>query len=181
MFADDFSAHLTPAVFRIWWLNGYVLIPLGGGVTGVQQTVDLDLNQHVRREYCCLEAEQLLAQVRLGDAVPGNDPADCVDLLHRVMSNIALHLAAADSYVKAGWKVNLDNSDRDQFIVKEAGEIWQRRNMREKVNAAVAAVRDEVDAQRLQWNSTHISRLITPYPKHSKVDSQLRAMGPMLS
>jgi hypothetical protein len=61
MLADDFSAHLTPAVFRLCWLRGYVLIPLGGGVTGTQQTADLDLNQHVRREYCALEAESLMA------------------------------------------------------------------------------------------------------------------------
>ena len=104
---DDFSAHLTDAVFRLCWLRGYVLIPLGGGVTGTQQTVDLDLNLHVRREYCAMEAEALLAQMRDGIAVPSNRPEDCVDLLHRVMSKLAFHLAAADPYVKAGWKVNL--------------------------------------------------------------------------
>ena len=54
MFADDFSAHLMNSVFRCCWQRGYVFIPLGGGTTGTMQTVDLDLNQHVRRKYLSL-------------------------------------------------------------------------------------------------------------------------------
>ena len=60
MLADDFSAHLTNSVFRLCWLRGYVFIPLVGGTTGVQQTVDLKLNQHVRRTYKAEEAVELI-------------------------------------------------------------------------------------------------------------------------
>ena len=60
MLADDFKAHLTNAVFRLCWTKGYVFIPLGGGVTGTVQTVDLDLNQHARRMYCAEEAAELI-------------------------------------------------------------------------------------------------------------------------
>ena len=101
-------------------------------MTGAQQTVDLDCNQHVRREYCSAEAEALIALMRDGAVVPSLSHEGCLDLLHGVISNQKLHLAAADSYEKAGWKVCLDKPDRDQFIVREAGKIWHSRNMREK-------------------------------------------------
>jgi hypothetical protein len=176
MFADDFSAHLTDAVWRLCWHRGYVLIPLGGGVTGVQQTVDLDLNQHVRREYTAAETVELIAMMRSGITVPSMKAEDCVDILHGVMANKALHLAAADSYEKAGFTANLSDDDRDQFIVREAGGIWARRHMRQKVNAAVAAVRDEVDKKRLTWTHHDVQRLIRPYPPKS-CDDALRRLG----
>ena len=152
------------------------MIPLGGGVTGVQQTVDLYLNQHVRREYTAAETVELIAQMRSGISVPSMKAEDCIDLLHGVMSNTALHLAAADSYEKAGFKVNLTDSGRDQFIVREAGGIWKRQHMRQKVNAAVAAVRNEVEKKRLKWTHHDVQRLIMPYPPND-CDAALRRLG----
>ena len=115
MFADDFAAHLTSAVFRLCWWHGYIFIPFGGGVTPVLQTVDLALNQHVRRRYCAAEAAELIDQMRSGVCVPSCKPEKCIDLLADVMNNQALHLAAADSYEQAGLKVPLDESTRDHF------------------------------------------------------------------
>ena len=48
--ADDYSAHLSPAVFALCWSRRYVFIPHGGGVTPVAQTPDTDLNHHVKHE-----------------------------------------------------------------------------------------------------------------------------------
>ena len=39
--ADDYSAHLSPAVFALCWSRRYVFIPHGGGVTPVAQTQGL--------------------------------------------------------------------------------------------------------------------------------------------
>ena len=143
------------------------LIPLGGGTTGVQQTVDLQLNQHVRRIYKAEEAVELIDQMRAGVAVPRCNPEKCVDILAQVMSSQALHLQAADSYLEAGWTVPLDDDGSDVFIVKEAGDIWRGRNMRTKVNAAVAAVRSDVQTGKLKWTPKQISRLIGTYPAHN--------------
>ena len=63
--ADDHSPHLSPHVARLCWQRGYVFIPHGGGVTPVVQTVDTDLNQHVKREYQTAEAVEHLRQMRL--------------------------------------------------------------------------------------------------------------------
>ena len=72
------------------------------------------------------------------------------------MSNQGLHLRAAESYDKASWKSLRDDSSRDAFIVREAGEIWRSKRMRKKVNAAVAEVRCEVHAKRLAWTPKDI-------------------------
>ena len=96
----------------------YVFIPLGGGTTGVQQTVDLKLNQHVRRVYKAEEAVELIDQMRAGVSIPRCNPEKCVDILAQVMSPQALHLQAADAYLEAGWTVPLDDDGSDVFIVK---------------------------------------------------------------
>ena len=49
--------------------------------------------------------------------------------------------------------------------------------MRAKVNAAVADVRTEVRAGRLQWNQKDVQRLIKPYPRRPKVDAILENIG----
>ena len=68
--AEDYSAHLCPAVFRLCWSRRYVFIPHGGGVTPVAQTPDTDLNHHVKREYTDRETGELLRQMREGIVVP---------------------------------------------------------------------------------------------------------------
>ena len=49
--------------------------------------------------------------------------------------------------------------------------------MRQKVNAAVAEVRAEVDEGRLKWCFNAIRRLIRAYPPHQDVDTILEALG----
>ena len=46
--ADDFSAHLSPAIFNVCWSRRYVFIPHDGGVTPVAQTPDTDLKENSR-------------------------------------------------------------------------------------------------------------------------------------
>ena len=46
--ADDYSAHLSPAVFALCWSRRYVFIPHGGGVTPVAQKPDTDLKENSR-------------------------------------------------------------------------------------------------------------------------------------
>ena len=50
-------------------------------------------------------------------------------------------------------------------------------NMRTKVHVAVAAVRAEVEAGRLQWTEGAVQRLIKPYPRRGKTDAILESIG----
>ena len=59
----------------------------------------------------------------------------------------------------------------------EAATFWEELNMRQKVNAAVAEVRAEVQEGRLTWCYNDIRRLIWPYPRHQHVGGILAALG----
>ncbi len=176
IWADDFSAHLSPQVFRLCWSRGYVFMAHGGGVTPVAQTPDTDLNQPVKRDYIAQETTELLAQMRDGVAVPKCQPELCIDMMVEVLSNITLHLHAADGYLKTGMSVALDGS-QDAEIVREAGDFWRELKMRAKINSAVAEVKAEVAAGRLGWSAQDVQRVIRPYPKHKHVDAILGLQG----
>ena len=177
MMADDFSAHLSPHVVTLCWRRGYVFIPHGGGVTPIVQTVDTDLNQHVKRHYAFVETKELLSQMRDGAVVPRCRQEQCMDMMIGVLSSMSLHYDAADGYIKTGLRASLEDAVADQFIVREAGVFWKELNMREKVNAAVADVREEVLANRIRWTPDDVKRLILPYPRHSHTDAVLANMG----
>ena len=71
-----------------------------GVATPVTQTVDTDLNQHVKREYSVLESLAILNHMRKGMSVPKLDPTECVDMMVKVLSDPRMHLRAAEGYKK---------------------------------------------------------------------------------
>ena len=105
--ADDHGPHLSPLVSKLCWSRGYVFIAHGGGVTPVVQTVDTHLNQHAKREYMKKEGAALLRAMRLGKCVPQLDQTECIDLMVEVMSQMGLHLAAAERCWDTGFNANL--------------------------------------------------------------------------
>ena len=104
--ADDFSAHLSLAVFNWCWWRRNVFIPHGGGVKLVPQTPDTDLNQHVKREYTDRETGDLLRQMRDGIVVPHLRQEECIDIMVDVLSNMELHLNAANGYLRTSMTVD---------------------------------------------------------------------------
>ncbi len=177
MMADDHGPHLSPLVSKLCWSRGYVFIPHGGGVTPILQTVDTHLNQHAKREYMKREGAALLRAMRLGQCVPQLDKLECIDLMVEVMSQMSLHLAAADGYWETGFKANLWDADLDARICKEAGHFWRKLGMRKKVAAAVAEVEEEVQAGRLRWTYKDIMRLVLPHPRRGHCDDVFANLG----
>ena len=177
MMADDHAPHLSPLVSKLCWSLGYVFIPHGGGVTSVVQTVDTDLNQHAKRKYMGVEGAALLRKMQLGQIVPQLRAEECVDIMVEVMSDMSLHLAAADGYLRTGFKANLFDAHLDQEICKEAGHFWRKLNMRDKVASAVAEVEEEWREGRLRWCYQDIMRLILPHPRGLPCDLVLANLG----
>ena len=174
--ADDYGPHKTDNVKNITWSRGYVQLVHGGGTTPVAQTPDTDLNQHTRREYTDAEANLLIGQMRLGVKVPKLTPEESIDVMHSVLSQSRLHLAAADGYKKTGITVALDGSE-DHLIQREAREAWNDRGMRAKINEAIQKVEREHLAGRLKWCRRDVQRLISPYRARESVDKVLQAQG----
>ena len=131
-----------------------------GGATPVTQTMDTDLNQHVKREYSVLESTAILDHMRKGMSVPKLDPTECVDMMVQVLSDPRIHLRGAEGYKKTGATVALDGSE-DHLIVREAGEFFRELGMRELINKEVSIVRTEARAGRLRWAYNDIKKLDT--------------------
>ena len=174
--ADDFSAHKTENVFRLCWNRGYVLLIHGGAATSVAQTVDTDLNQHVKREYVARESQELIRQARMGAVMPSIKKETSIDVIVEVLSNRKLHLDAAKGYKRTGASICLEGKE-DHEVCREAGEYFRGLGMREKINREVAAVRGEARAGRLRWTRADVLRLIQPYPKHKRADAILDRMA----
>ena len=115
------------------------------------QTVDTDLSQPIKARYTAVEAAAMIRLMRDSVCVPALSHKDCVELMVEVLSDMPLHNAAADGYVKSGLRVSLNDSSQDHFIVREAATFWKELGMRKKVNSAVAEVREEVAQGRLTW------------------------------
>jgi hypothetical protein len=63
LMCDAYAAHLDPAVRRLAWTRGYIVIYPGGGTTGVGQVNDTDLHEKVSDRYQELEQEYHLLQI----------------------------------------------------------------------------------------------------------------------
>ena len=183
MLADDFSAHKSENVWAFCWSRGYILLIHGGGSTPVGQTVDTDLNEHVRRDYGDKEVRLLIEQMRNGQNVPCLKPEDCMLLMLEVLSNPELHARGAAGYKSVGQSIDLYGKE-DDLVVREAGVFWREvtvnkkhESMRPKINAELAELKSEYDEQRLKWSQQSVRRLITPYPPHRRVDAVLLALG----
>ena len=162
---------------KLCWNRGYIFIPHGGGVTPIAQTVDTDLNQEAKRRYIAEETHELLELMRAGTCVPQLRREKCVDIMVSVMSDMSLHLHAADGYLKTGFKASLYDDSLDHEICREAKEFWKELNMRAEILEAVEEVTDEFTSGRRKWNYKDVMSLIEPYPHRKEVDDVLRNLG----
>ena len=176
LMADDHSPHKADAVRRLAWQRGYVLIIHGGGTTAVAQPVDTDLNQHVKRLYIALETQALCQQMALGKHVPQLRREECAALMVSVLSNVQLHVDAAQGFRKTGIRAPFDKSG-DLEICREAAELWEAGGLRAKVDAAVAEVREECRKGRLKWTYNDVKLLIHEYEQNKEADAVLQRLG----
>jgi hypothetical protein len=180
--ADDYSAHKSRNVWNLCWNHGYILLIHGGGCTPVGQTVDTDLNQHVRRLYGGKEARLLIEKMRSGDVVPKLAHEECMMLMLDVLMDSRLHTDAAEGYKRVGQSVALDGSE-DIFICREAGVFWREPtvdgypSMRPKIDDELAAVAEEFESTGLVWSQAAVQNLILPYPPRRKADAILAKLG----
>ena len=99
-----------------------------------------------------------------------------------VLSDLALHIHAAEGFKKVGQPIDLHGGE-DAEVCREAGVLWNERttdrypNMRAKINAEFAAIADEFHAAGRKWCERHVLRLITFYRAQRKVDEVLENLG----
>ena len=127
----------------------------------------------MKRAYTDRETGELLRQMRDGIVVPQLRQEECLDIMVDVLSVMELDLIAAKGCLKTGMTVDLDGL-QDQDIVREAGQCWSELGMRAKINVAVNEVREEHNANRLNWTVEDIQHTIRPHPINQQVEAALR-------
>lgn len=167
--ADFYGPHADTTVFELCWAHQYVLILIGGGVTGVLQVMDTHLHYSLSQRYTELEMLDLLEQER---AKPHGCPTRsrescCRDLL------AAWRHAPLHEMGRRGWYDNclanaLDGS-QDHVGRGAAGEMWDQMGMKDFRAQALADVDAEWAAGRLRWRD--VQRLIEPFPKRGQLDT----------
>ena len=109
---DSYAVHLMPEVRVALWERGYVLVIIGGGITGFMQVNDTHLNRLIRAEYRKEEAKLMLEKLREKPAkIPALERDDMMNMLALSVRNVNQNLNIASAF-KSVWVTNaLDGSD----------------------------------------------------------------------
>ena len=60
---DNYAVHLMPEVCYALFERGYILVPMGGGITGDEQVNDIHAHRPLKGHYWDVEAELMLQKL----------------------------------------------------------------------------------------------------------------------
>ena len=167
---DAYAPGLTDNVQRLCWSKGYVEITHGGGASLVAQTNDTDHHLWVRKRFIEIQTDRLIRKARgRGGGLVDLTREENIDIMIEVMSDLDLHLKACKGYKYTGTTVAFDGTE-DSMICREAKEFWEEREMRQKIDAAVADVECKYRAGALPWTWENVKSLIGQYPRRGQLD-----------
>ena len=132
---DDYAVHLMPEVRKALWDRGYVLVIIGGGITGFVQVNDTHLHKKLKSEYRTKESALMLEKLTKDlKKVPAADTVEMLSLL--VESEKAVELDANTAF-KSVWVTNcLDGSE--DYLVNDKISALVGDNMRQFRNEMTA-------------------------------------------
>ena len=112
---DDYAVHLIPEVRKALWNRGYVLLIIGGGITGfVQVTNDTHLDKQLKNEYRKKESALMLEKLTKDpQKFPSPDRNEMMSLLVECEKAIALDTNEA---FKSVWVTNFLDGSEDYLI-----------------------------------------------------------------
>ena len=111
---DDYSVHLMPEVKSALLKRAYILVGIGGGVTGDIQINDTDIHSPLKKKYRELEQKLMITQLRSGpNKIPKPNHNDMMRML--VESNNSIDVDIPARY-KALWVTNKLNGSEDHLV-----------------------------------------------------------------
>ena len=113
---DDYAVHLIPEVRKALYLRGYILVLMGGGITGFIQANDTDLHHHLKRRYRHEEMALMLKKLEVDkNKVPAPSREEMINLLLAAWRETVVDFAAV--FKKLFVSNNLDGSE--DFLVSD--------------------------------------------------------------
>ena len=81
---DDYSAHITEEVKRALLSKGYILVVIGGGITGDVQCNDTHVHHKLKKAYRDIEADKMMKMLKED---PGKIPLPSRDVVMSMLSS----------------------------------------------------------------------------------------------
>ena len=79
---DDYAVHLMPEIRKALYQRGYILVVLGGGITGFIQANDTDLHHHLKTKYRHAEMELMLKKLEVDSKkIPAPNREQMINML----------------------------------------------------------------------------------------------------
>lgn len=148
---DDYSVHVTDEVRKALLNRGYILVCIGGGITGDVQVNDTHYHHALKREYRDREAALMLKQLEANpNTVPSPSRDDMMKML--VESWDAVDVNATDS-LKSLFMMNALDGSEDHLVSDKLFEL---------VGQSMVVFRRQLMASPAPATVTELTKLITP-------------------
>ena len=111
---DDYAVHLMPEVRQALWKRGYILVVIGGGITGFVQVNDTHLHRALKLEYRKKESALMLEKLKDNpQKVPAPDRIEMMTLLNDAMQDVRINESSA---FKSVWVTNALDGSEDYLV-----------------------------------------------------------------
>ena len=169
--ADDYRGHQSVEIFDLCWSRGYLLLLMGGGVTGAVQIPDTHLHLPLSTQYQHAEMELLAGLMDLNPVgLPLMSREDCVRELCAIYSNPALHTKVANRGTRDNmYTLALDGSEK-HLANPQLLKLWEELQMDKWVTLITADLDATHASGALEWTSDFARGLLEPCPKRCTLD-----------
>ena len=111
---DDYAVHLMPEVRQALWNRGYILVIIGGGITGFVKVNDTHLHKPLKSEYRKKEPELMLERLQNDSPkVPAPDLNEMMRLLVNSNKDVKIDFKSA---FKSVWVANALDGPEDYLV-----------------------------------------------------------------
>ncbi len=167
---DAYKPHLDCKVWQFAFEREYIIIPHGGGTTGIAQVNDTDIHQPFSAEYIAREQVELLEKMLRMPAnwTPTRSRQEIITTCVEAWAAVD-HQKGIAGHKRCGLTNKLDGSE-DLLLTREAGDFWQELNMSACRDAAVLQVRDDFDAGLLRDFARSAPTLIEAFDAEAVFD-----------
>ena len=101
---DDYAVHLMPEVRKVLYERGYILVVIGGGITGDVEVNDTHIHCPLKQHYRDEEAELMIRKLNENkNKVPTPDHSDVIRMTIAAWQKITVDFASAfkTNYVRS--------------------------------------------------------------------------------
>ena len=150
---DDYAVHLMPEVREAFFKRGYVLVVIGGGITGDIQINDTNIHAPLKARYRELETELMLEKLRNeSDKIPSPSRDDMMSMIKTAMEKIDESVDVQNAFKRLFITNALDGSE-DHMVSDKLFQL---------IGPQVTEFRNNLMTQKAPTKFSELIKSITP-------------------